>query len=131
MAAGPALLPPLWLLGAVELFGLGVAIVVCLNSISSAGLQCRYAESKFTRPSLPPSLAAAAAAAASLKTATSGRKISASRPFNGFKGAGLPRVFFSGVLGYVRLYLRGDVNKNKHPAKAKLSEQAGSASQGA
>lgn len=127
MAAGPALLPPLWLLGAVELLGLGVAIVVCLNSISSAGLQCRYAESKFTRPSLPPSLAAAAAA--SLKTATSGRKISASRPFNGFKGAGLPRVFFSGVLGYVRLYLRGDVNKNKHPAKAKLSEQAGSASQ--
>lgn len=53
-AADPALLLLLlWLLGAVELLGLGVAIVVCLNSISSAGLQCRYTESNFTLPSQP------------------------------------------------------------------------------
>lgn len=53
-AADPALLPPLpWLLDVVELFGLGVAIVVCLNSISSTGLQCRYTESNFTLPSRP------------------------------------------------------------------------------
>lgn len=59
LPAEPALLLPLlWLLGAVGLLGLGVAIVVCLNSISSAGLQCRYAESNFSLSSQPPLAAA-------------------------------------------------------------------------
>lgn len=49
-AAGPLPLL-LWPLGDEEL--LELAIVACLNSISSAGLQCRYAEIKFT---FPPSL---------------------------------------------------------------------------
>lgn len=52
---------PAVLLAVEELLGLGVAIVVCLDSISSAGLQCRYTQSDFTlRPSRPDGLSSAA-----------------------------------------------------------------------